>query len=390
MGVDEAIKRAVEANVPRTMSILEKYPYVTELAKELRRAKEEVIRNLDYYVDKTIKSLEAIGARAYLARDGEEARSIISGIVGKGKVIVLGKTMVGAEIGLREYLTSIGNEVWETDLGEFLLQLTGDKPTHIVAPALHMTRERAAEVIKRKLGINVKADPSEIAQAARRFLRDKFFRADFGITGANAVAADTGAVLLIENEGNIRFTTVSPPVHIMLTGIEKIVPTLHHAMMEVLVQSAYAGLYPPTYVNLVAGPSSTADVEQTRVSPSHGPREVHVILLDNGRSKAAKDELLWEALLCIRCGRCHFHCPVYRALDGSWGESPYVGPMGVMWTAIVYGIEKAGPHAMLCMHAGTCREACPMKINIPEIIQGIKARYVRLMGNGGMVHEDRR
>jgi len=132
MGVDEAIKRAVEANVPRTMSILEKYPYVTELAKELRRAKEEVIRNLDYYVDKTIKSLEAIGARAYLARDGEEARSIISGIVGKGKVIVLGKTMVGAEIGLREYLTSIGNEVWETDLGEFLLQLTGDKPTHIV------------------------------------------------------------------------------------------------------------------------------------------------------------------------------------------------------------------------------------------------------------------
>jgi len=226
MGVDEAIKRAVEANVPRTMSILEKYPYVTELAKELRRAKEEVIRNLDYYVDKTIKSLEAIGARAYLARDGEEARSIISGIVGKGKVIVLGKTMVGAEIGLREYLTSIGNEVWETDLGEFLLQLTGDKPTHIVAPALHMTRERAAEVIKRKLGINVKADPSEIAQAARRFLRDKFFRADFGITGANAVAADTGAVLLIENEGNIRFTTVSPPVHIVLTGIEKIVPTL--------------------------------------------------------------------------------------------------------------------------------------------------------------------
>ena len=379
MEYDEAIRRAVEANVPRTMDILNKYPYVTELAKELRKAKEEVVRNLEYYVDKAMKSIQAIGARAYFAKDGDEAKRIIGDIVGKGNVIVLGKTMVGSEIGLREYLISIGNEVWETDLGEFLLQLTGDKPTHIVAPALHMTRERAAKVIKERLGVDVKPDPSEIAQAARRFLRDKFFKANFGITGANAVAADTGAVLLIENEGNIRFTTVSPPVHIVLTGIDKIVPTLHHAFIEVMVQSAYAGLYPPTYVNLVAGPSTTADVEQTRVSPSHGPKEVHVILLDNGRLRASKDDLLWETLLCIRCGRCHFHCPVYRALDGSWGESPYVGPMGIMWTAVVYGIEKAGPHAMLCMHAGTCREACPMKINIPEIIQGIKARYIKLV-----------
>lgn len=377
----EAIRRAVDANVPRTMGILEKYPYILELAKELRKAKEEVIKNIEYYIDITLKSLRDIGANAYLAHDAEEARRIVGKIVGSGKVVVLGKSMVAAEVGLREYLERLGNEVWETDLGEFLIQLTGDKPTHIIAPALHMTRERAAVVIKEKLGVSVEADASKIAQTVRGFLRDKFFRANIGITGANAIAADTGAVLLVENEGNIRFVTVAPPVHIVITGVDKIVPTLHHAMMEVLVQSAYAGLYPPTYVNLVAGPSTTADVEQTRVTPSHGPREVHVVLLDNGRVKASKDSVLWQALLCIRCGRCHFHCPVYRALDGSWGESPYVGPMGVMWTAVTKGIEAAGPHALLCMHAGTCREVCPMKIDIPEVIQEIKARYIKSLVN---------
>ena len=373
----EAIRRAVDNNVPRTMKILEEYPYVVELAKELRRAKEEVIRNIEYYVDKTMKSIERTGARAYFARDADEARRIVGELVGSGKIVVMGKSMVAAEVGLREYLTSMGNEVWETDLGEFLIQLTGDKPTHIVAPALHMTRERASQVLRERLKVNVEPDPSAIAQAARAFLRDKFFKADVGITGANAVAADTGAVLLIENEGNIRFTTVAPPRHIVVTGVDKIVPTLHDAFKEVIVQSAYAGLYPPTYVNLVAGPSTTADVEQTRVSPSHGPREVHVVLIDNGRIKASKDPDLWEGLLCVRCGRCHFHCPTYRALDGSWGESPYVGPMGVIWTAITMGIDKAGPHAMLCTHAGTCREVCPMKINIPDIIKAIKERYVK-------------
>ncbi len=373
----EAIRRAVDNNVPRTMKILEEYPYVVELAKELRRAKEEVIKNIEYYVDRTMKSIERTGARAYFARDSDEARRIVGELVGSGKIVVMGKSMVAAEVGLREYLIRMGNEVWETDLGEFLIQLTGDKPTHIVAPALHMTRERASQVLRERLKVNVEPDPSAIAQAARAFLRDKFFKADVGITGANAVAADTGAVLLIENEGNIRFTTVAPPRHIVVTGVDKIVPTLHDAFKEVIVQSAYAGLYPPTYVNLVAGPSTTADVEQTRVSPSHGPREVHVVLIDNGRIKASKDPDLWEGLLCVRCGRCHFHCPTYRALDGSWGESPYVGPMGVIWTAITMGIDKAGPHAMLCTHAGTCREVCPMKINIPDIIKAIKERYVK-------------
>ncbi len=160
-------------------------------------------------------------------------------------------------------------------------------------------------------------------------------------------------------------------------------------MMEVLVQAAYAGLYPPTYVNLVAGPPSSTggDVEQVRVSPAEGgPREFHLVLVDNGRRAAARHPVLREALLCIRCGRCHFHCPVYRALDGGeWGGiQPYSGPMGIMWSAVIHGVEKAGPHAVLCVHAGTCREVCPMGgINIPEVINWVRTQYVNKVAGGG-------
>ncbi|KUO90097.1 MAG: lactate utilization protein B [Thermocladium sp.] len=377
MSWDAAISRAVEHNVPRTMNILEKYPYIKDLAEELRRAKEAVIRDMDKYVDETMAAVRALGGKAYLAGNAEEARRIVGNIVGSGKIVVMGKSMVAAEAGIREHLAGMGNEVWETDLGEFLIQLAGEAPSHIIAPALHMTRERAAQVLRERLGIDVKPDPVDIARVAREFLREKFVKAGVGITGANAVAADTGAVLLVENEGNIRFTTVAPPIHVSVTGIDKIVPTLHHAMMEVLVQAAYAGLYPPTYVNLVAGPSSTGDVEQVRVSPAEGPREFHLVLLDNGRRRAASHPVLWETLLCIRCGRCHFHCPVYRAMDGAWGDKPYSGPMGVMWSAVINGVEKAGRHAVLCTHAGTCREVCPMKINIPDVIHWIRTEYMR-------------
>ncbi len=378
-----AIGRAVEHNVPRTMSVLEKYPYVVDLARELRRAKEAAVANMDEFIDEAMAAVKSLGGRAYLAATAEEARKYVEGVVGRGRLVVMGKSMVAAEVGLREALREAGNEVWETDLGEFLIQLAGERPSHIIAPSLHMTRERAAQVIRDRLGIDVRPDPADIARAAREFLREKFIKANVGITGANAVAADTGAVLLVENEGNIRFTTVAPPIHISVTGVDKIVPTLHHAMMEVLVQAAYAGLYPPTYVNLVAGPSSTGDVEQVRVSPAEGPREFHLVLVDNGRRAAARHPVLREALLCIRCGRCHFHCPVYRALDGDWGIQPYSGPMGVMWSAVIHGVEKAGPHAVLCVHAGTCREVCPMGINIPEVINWVRMQYVNKVAGGG-------
>jgi Uncharacterized conserved protein containing a ferredoxin-like domain len=181
----------------------------------------------------------------------------------------------------------------------------------------------------------------------------------------------------VENEGNIRMVTVLPPVHIVYDGVEKIVPTLIHALYVANVQAAYAGLHPPTYINVTAGPSSTSDIEKHRVSPAQGPREYHVVLVDNGRRAAARDPVLWEALLCIRCGRCHLHCPVYWALGRQFGKPPYTGPMGVMWTAVTKGIEEAGPHALKCVHAGNCKEVCPVGIDIPQVIHEVRKRYLK-------------
>ncbi|MEZ0318567.1 MAG: lactate utilization protein B [Pyrobaculum sp.] len=378
MSWQEAVERAKSHIVPRTYEVLARYPYVKELAKEVRKAKEEVVRNLDYYIEELRKSVERIGGTFVLAETAEEAREAAAKIVGRGKVVVMGKNNVAVETGLRKRLEE-ENEVWETDLGEFLIQLAGDEPSHILAPAVHMTKEKAAEVLAKRLGIAVPPEPEAIAQRAREFLREKFFKADVGVTGANAIAADTGAVVLVENEGNIRMATAVPPVHIVYDGVEKIVPTLLHAFMSAAVQSAYAGLYPPTYLNFSAGPSSTADVEMKRVSPAQGPKSFHVILVDNGRRAAAKDPDLWEALLCIRCGRCHMHCPVYWALGKEFGTPPYTGPMGVMWTAITRGIKEAGPHALKCVHAGNCREVCPMGIDIPKVIHAVRSKFLKLI-----------
>jgi len=375
MSWDIAIERTINNNVPRVYKILKDHPYILELAKALREAKMKVLSNLEEYIEQTLDAVKRTGGNAYFAQDANEAREIVGKIVGKGKIVVMGKSMVAYELGIRKYLTSLGNEVWETDLGEFLIQLSDEPPSHIIAPAIHMTKERVAKLLREKLGFDVSENSTheELVQKVREFLRNKFLSANVGITGANAVAADTGSIVLVENEGNIRMSTVVPPVHISITGVEKIVPTLHDAIIEALVQAAFAGLYPPTYINITSGPSSTGDIEMKRVSPAHGPKEFHLILVDNGRIKASKDEILREALLCVRCGRCHLHCPVYRILDGSWGVPPYSGPMGAMWSYIIYNDPKP---AMYCTHSGNCKDVCPMKINIPKVLE-----YIKYLGN---------
>jgi L-lactate dehydrogenase complex protein LldG len=369
-----AVERAVRNNVPKVEGILKDHPYLLDLAAKVRDGKTEVLRNLDRYVEETIKAVERSGGRAYLASTSEDAREIVSKIVGSGKTVVLGKSMVAYEAGIRKHLISTGNDVWETDLGEFLIQLADEPPSHIIAPSLHMTKERAEEVM-RSVDPELKgASHERIAGVARKFLREKFVKADVGITGANAVAADTGSVVLVENEGNIRMTTILPEVHVAVTGVEKILPNLELAMYEALVQAAFGGLYPPSYVNVSSGPSSTADIEMKRVRPAHGPKEFHLVLLDNGRKEAAKDPVLWQSLLCVRCGRCHLHCPVYRVLGVNWGIPPFTGPMGAMWSAVIYGDRRP---AMMCTHSGGCKEVCPMRIDIPRVLEELKARELK-------------
>ena len=372
MSWQEVIGAVSSDNEAKVQNILRGYPYLVDIAKRLRESKMKVLDNLDKYVEKTIRSVENTGGRAYFAGSKEEARKIVGELTGENKNIVFSKTNVAYEIGLREYLQSKNNDVWETDLGEFLLEISNEWPVHIVVPALDMSKESAGRAVhKIDPSIDENSKVEDIVAAVRKFLMPKYIKADIGITGANAVAADTGSVVLVENEGNIRMDTVMPQTHIAVTGIDKIVPTMRDAMDEALVQSAYVGLFPPTYVNVTSGPSSTADIEEKRVSPATGPRSFSLVLLDDGRTEASRNPDLKEALLCIKCGRCYFACPIYRVLGKDWvsTRSPYNGPTGVMWNYIT---NKDPWPASYCVHSGGCKEVCPMEINIPEVIKNIK------------------
>ena len=372
MNWEQIVTSVSSDNEMKVQNILKEFPYLTDTAKRLRESKMKVLENIEKYIAQTMRSVETTGGTAYIAKDKEEARKIVGELVGENKNVVLSKSNVAYEIGLREYLQSKNNDVWETDLGEFLLQISDEWPAHIVVPALDMTKEDAGRAVhKIDPSINENSKVDDIVAAVRKFLMPKYVKSDIGITGANAVAADTGSIVLVENEGNIRMDTVMPQVHIAVTGVDKIVPTLKDAIDEVLVQSAYAGLFPPTYINVTSGPSSTADIEEKRVSPATGPKSFSLILIDNGRIETSKDPDLKEALLCIKCGRCYFACPIYRVLGKEWvsTKSPYNGPTGVMWNYITNGDPWP---ATYCVHSGGCKEVCPMDINIPEVIKEIK------------------
>ncbi|MEB3773359.1 MAG: lactate utilization protein [Desulfurococcales archaeon] len=373
--LQRALLRASTNNQVKVDKLLSENPWLRELAREVKRVKEESIRRLEDLIDQAINSLKRINVEPHYAETGEEARRIITGIIGSGKTVVMSKSMAAEEAGVREALEEAGNTVWETDLGQLLVQLEGGKPMHTIAPAVHMTREKALRLVRERLGEDLPQDAGieEIAGAVRRFLRDKILKADAGISGANALAADTGAIVLVENEGNIRLVTGAPPLHIAIVPVDKIVPTLLDAVKVAMVQAAYAGLYPPTYINIIAGPSSTADIEQVRVWGAQGPREVHVVLLDNGRLNA-RSTMLGDQLRCVRCGRCQFECPVWIHTANTWGGPVYGGPMGINWTAITHSMEEASRLAYLCLGCGRCDEVCPVEIPISRILHWLKTR----------------
>jgi L-lactate dehydrogenase complex protein LldG len=374
----EAVRRYTENYYESLQEILKQFPETEELAGEVRRIREVVIDNLEYLVDKAMKSIERMGGHAYLAKDAEEARRIVGDIVGSGKIIVKSKSLVGEEVGLYEYLTRLGNEVWETDLGELLIRIAGQKPMHMIAPSINMRREDAARILREKLGLEVAEDSpvEEIVRAVREFLRRKYVEAHVGITGANMVAADTGSIILIENEGNIRLSSGFPPVHIVVTGVEKVYPTLIDAFKAAVVAMRYAGYTVSRYINVISGPSATGDIEKIAVRGAHGPRELHVVFVDNGRFKAAGDPVLREALYCIRCGACQLACPIFREVAGYWGGRVYSNGIGVAWTYITEGLTQAGPLSTVCLFMGRCKQTCPLGIDIPKLVREVRRRYM--------------
>ena len=363
--IAEAVGRARSSYRKNVQEALERYPHTLELAKEVRRIKEEAIERMEELVAEAREQMERNRIKTFLARTASEAREIITSLCGAATVIVKGKSLTSEEIDLRDHLEERGYEVYETDLGEFLVQLLGIKPMHLLAPAVHLTREEVSRILSQHLSREVPPEIEEEVAAVREFLRDKFTRADVGITGANVIAADTGTILQIENEGNVRLSSSLPPVHITLVGMEKVVPTLSQAMKVAEVTWRYANYTMPAYVSLISSPSKTGDIEKVTTYGAHGPKELYCVFLDNGRSAMARDPRFREALYCLRCGGCLYECPLFCLVAGHFGDR-YFGGIGALWTAFVTGgLEEAAPLAYSCLTCGRCKVRCPLEIDTP-------------------------
>ncbi|NLO98587.1 MAG: lactate utilization protein [Peptococcaceae bacterium] len=370
-----ALTRAVKSYRQNVDTALCQYPHTPNLAEEVRAIKEYSMAHNKELLEKAMQAIESNHGHAFYAEDRQAALQIVKDIVGKGKIIVKGKSMLGEELGLREALQEEGNEVWETDLGEFILQLKKDRPMHILAPSIHVPREQVAEIFSKFFQKEIPADITEEVSVVRDFLREKYFTADVGISGANVVAADTGQIVIIENEGNVRLCTGVPPVHIAIVGIEKLVPTFQDAMKVAEVTWRYANYGAPGYVNIISGPSKTGDIEKVITYGAHGPKEFYVIFVNNGRSAMLGDENYRQALHCLRCGGCMYECPVFQITAGHYGRT-YLSGIGSVWTAFIEGKESAAPMLYTCLRCGRCVERCPMKINVPDMVGRLRSEVV--------------
>ncbi len=328
-----------------------------------RDVKAHALGRLGRYLRLAEERLIARGAKVHWARDGSEARRIVLRILAEegAKRVVKGKSMVTEEIGLNAALAEGGAEVVETDLGEYILQLLDEPPSHIVGPAIHKSIESVRALFREHLGTSADADPVALARAARAALRERFLAADAGITGGNFLVAETGTLALIENEGNIRLSTSLPNVHIALVGIEKVLPSLDDlARFLQLTARAATGQPISAFASLIQGPA--------RRKGDDGPKEVHVVLLDNGRSRLLADERASEALRCVRCGACLNVCPVFRQTGGHAYGWVYSGPIGSILAPGLLGLEESMPLPFASSLCGACEDVCPVKIPIPDLL----------------------
>ncbi len=367
-----ALSRAIKSYRANTNSALKKFPHTIKMAEEVREIKEKAIGEMEKLAQQACEAIEENKGKAYIAKTADDALNIIGNLVGSGKLIVKGKSMTGEEIELREHLEEHGNEVYETDLGEFIIQKLGSRPMHILSPAIHVPKEDVAQLFSKITGQELPPDIGTLVATARKLLREKYFQADIGMSGANVVPADTGTLFLIENEGNIRLATGAPPVHIALVGMEKLVPTLGDAFKVAEVTWRYANYTVPSYVSLVSGPSKTGDIEKVTTYGAHGPKELHVIFMDAGRTELAKHPILCQALYCLRCGGCLYECPIFAVTAGHFGDKYFAG-IGAVWAAMIsQNIEKAASIAYTCLTCGRCKVRCPVKIDVPEMVVALR------------------
>jgi L-lactate dehydrogenase complex protein LldF len=351
---------------------VEEMPDWEALREAGRAIKERVVRHLDEYLLQLEESVMRAGGQVHWARDAEEANRTISGIVkDKGvEEVVKVKSIATDETKLNEHLEKEGIKAFETDLAELIIQLAGETSSHILVPAIHKNRAEIRELLIQELGArNLSDRPSDLTEAARLYLREKFLAAKVGISGANFAVAETGTVCVVESEGNGRMCTTLPKVLVTLMGIEKIIPAWQdfEVFMQLLPRSSTAERMNP-YTSFWTG-----------VSEADGPREFHLVLMDNGRTDVLADEIGRQALNCIRCSACLNVCPVYERTGGHAYNSVYPGPIGAILTPQLVGVGDPGPDSLpyassLC---GACYQVCPVKINIPEVLVHLRGKVVR-------------
>ena len=363
---DAELRRKLENSTGRHLDHIAhmrgEFPRYDDERDAARRIKEDAIGRLDELLITLKQKLEANGCSVFVAANAAEARDYILQVAKRAgsRRVVKGKSMTTEEIDLNPALEQAGMKVVETDLGEYIVQLRRERPSHIITPAIHLSKEDIGQLFAEQLGIPYSAEPEVLTAAARERLRSIFLDADLGITGVNFAIAETATLVLIENEGNGRLTSTLPETFIALMGIEKVIPRLADLshFLEILARTG-TGQKLTTYTNFISGPRRGGELD--------GPRAMHVVILDNGRSAMLADPVMREALYCLRCGACLNVCPVYRRIGGHAYNSPYPGPIGSIVSPNLFGSAAAKlPFAStLC---GACRDICPVKIDIPRIL----------------------
>lgn len=328
--------------------------------RKCQEIKREAINHLDKYLLQFEEKVIARGGHVFWAEDTEQACSYVTSLAARLSVrnVVKSKSMVTEEIHLSHALEKIGIKVWETDLGEFIVQLRNEPPYHIVTPAMHLNRHQISDLFSEKLGERISGDdPGQLVALARRKLRHAFFSAEMGISGANFIVADAGAIAISTNEGNGRLCTSVPRIHVVVTGIEKVVPRLEDlALFWPMLAASGTGQPITTYSTLIGGPRRPGEVD--------GPEEFHVVLVDNGRSKLLADAEQREVLHCIRCGACLNICPVYRHIGGHTYGTTYPGPIGSVLTPHLNGLEQYKHLSYASSLCGACTSVCPVSIDL--------------------------
>ncbi len=339
--------------------------------------KKHTLENLDHYLELLDKNITARGGKVVYCKDAADVGDFILDLAKEreARLIVKSKSMTTEEIDLNERLEHHNLETVETDLGEYIIQLAHQRPYHIVAPALHLTRHDVAEVFSDRLGVEREVVIEKQTKIARSVLREKFLAADIGITGANFLVADPGAVVIVENEGNARLTSSAPKIHIAVAGIEKLIPRAQDlaVFLKLLGRSA-TGQALTVYTSFLSGPRRQGEID--------GPDEFYVVLMDNGRTKLLADREKRESLYCIRCGACLNHCPVYRKIGGHSYPWVYSGPIGAIITPQYRGVTHDPWLPFASSLCGACAEVCPVKIDIPRLLLELRSEVNKARDGG--------